>query len=129
MVTCKVLLLLVAMKASSITLIFCFFSCIGMKHICMDFILPHTDEWGFTCCILCLYVVILQCFVFHSLRLEVYLCMGCVVILTRFVLHGVLVVVLGMCSVETSDWSQNILEWKYKCLQSGYCNSKYSITG
>lgn len=34
--------------------------------------------------------------------LEVYLCMGCVVRLTNFVLHDVVVVVLGMCSIETS---------------------------
>jgi len=51
--------------------------------------------------------------------------MGCVVKLTNFVLHDVVVVVLGMCSIETSDWGQDVLEWKYKCLQPGYSNSKY----
>jgi hypothetical protein len=40
----------------------------------------------------------------------VYLCMGCVVKLTNFVLHDVVVVVLGMCSVETSDRGQDVLE-------------------
>lgn len=57
--------------------------------------------------------------------LEVYLCMGCVVELTNFVLHDVVVVVLGMCSIETSDRGQDVLEWKYKRLQPGYSNSKY----
>lgn len=42
--------------------------------------------------------------------LEVYLCMGCVVELTNFVLHDVVVVVLGMCSIETSDRGQDVLE-------------------
>ena len=42
--------------------------------------------------------------------LELYLCMGCFVKLTHFVLHDVVVVVLGMCSIETSHRGQDILE-------------------
>jgi len=45
-VTCDILLLLVAVKASGITLVFCSSTCIAVKHICMDFILLHTDSDG-----------------------------------------------------------------------------------